>query len=115
MYCSREYQLTSRFNQQYEKSTSEDFNIAWNKLENSDTISTQEILDMHDLNEHINTQTHKLGNILDWLISNTANTIHNITNKDYLSDHSLIEWKFKISRNPTEKIQTIKKRPNQNQ
>ena len=34
MYCSREYQLTSRFNQQYEKSTSNDWHVfvnsAWN-------------------------------------------------------------------------------------
>ena len=32
----------------------------------------QDILDMHDLNQHIHTQTHKLGNTLDCLISNTA-------------------------------------------
>ena len=43
-----------------------DFNIPWNKPEKPDTISIQEILDMHDLNEHIHTQTHTLGNALDW-------------------------------------------------
>ena len=63
----------------------------------------QEILDMHDLNQHIHTQTHNFGNTLDWLISNTAHTIHDITNKDYLLDHSLIECKFQISRKPSEK------------
>ena len=42
-----------------------DFNIPWNKPENSDTISMQEILDMHDQNQHIHTQTHKLRNALD--------------------------------------------------
>ena len=40
----------------------------------------QEILDMHGLNQHIHTQTYKLGNTL-WLISNTANTIQDITKK----------------------------------
>ena len=75
-----------------------DFNIPWNKPENPDTTSMEEILDMHDLNQHIYTQTHKLGNTLDWLISDTPNTIQDITNKDYLLDHSIIEWKFQISR-----------------
>ena len=65
----------------------------------------QEILDMHDLNQHIHTQTHKFGNTLDWLISNTANTIQDIINKDYLLDHSIIEWKFQISRKVSENIQ----------
>ena len=61
------------------------FNIPWNKSENPDSISMQEILDVHDLNQHIYTQTHKHRNTLDWLISNMANIIQNITNKDYLS------------------------------
>ena len=66
----------------------------------------QEILDMHDLYQHINIQTHKLGNTLDWLINNSPDTIHNITNKDFLSDQSIIEWKFQISLKASEKIQT---------
>ena len=67
--------------------------------------SMQEILDMHDLHQHIYTQIHKLGNTLDWLISNSQNTIQDITNKDYLLDHSIIEWKFQINRKENEKIQ----------
>ena len=65
----------------------------------------QEILDMHDLNQHMHTQTHKLRNTIDWCISNTANTIQDMANKDYLSDHSIIEWKFQISGKASEKIQ----------
>ena len=65
----------------------------------------QEILDMHDLHQYIYTRTCKLGNTLDWLISNSQNTIQDITNKDYLSDHSIIEWKFQISKKENEKIQ----------
>ena len=83
--------------------------------ENPDTTSLQDILDMHDLNQHLDIQTHNLGNTLHWLISNTANTIKDITNKDYLLDHSIIKWKLQITRKVSKKIQKIKKRPNQNQ
>ena len=71
-----------------------DFNIPWNKSEHPHTTSMREILDMYDLQQHINIQTHKLGNTLDWLISNSPDTIQDITSKDFLSDHSIIEWKF---------------------
>ena len=53
---------------------------------------------------YIYIQTHKLGNTLDWLISNSPNTIQDITNKDYLLDHSIIEWKFQVSRKLAKKI-----------
>ena len=35
-----------------------DFNIPWNKPENPNTTSMQEILDMHDLHQHIYIYTH---------------------------------------------------------
>ena len=35
----------------------EDFNISWNKPEHPDTTSMQEILDLYDLQQHINIQT----------------------------------------------------------
>ena len=68
-----------------------DFNIPWNKPEHPDTTSMQEILDIYDLNQHINIQTHRWGNTLDWLISNSPETIQDITSRDFLSDHSIIE------------------------
>ena len=80
-----------------------DFNIPWNKPEHSDTITMREILDMYYLHQHINIQTHKLGNTLDWLISNSPDTIQDITSKDFLSDHNIIEWKFQINCKVTEK------------
>ena len=80
-----------------------DFNIPWNKPEHPDTTSMREILDMYDLHQHMNIQTHKLGNTLDWLISNSPDTIQDITSKDFLSDHSIIEWKFQISQKVTKK------------
>ena len=80
-----------------------DFNIPWNKPEHPDTTSLREILDMYDLHQHINIWTHKLGNTLDWLISNSLDTIHDITSKDFMSDHNIIEWKFQINWKVTEK------------
>ena len=64
----------------------------------------QRILDIYDLNSHMHTQTHKIGNTIDCFISNTAHIIQDITNKDYLLDNSFIEWKFQISKILTEKI-----------
>ena len=86
-----------------------DLNIPWNKPEHPDTTSMQEILDMYDLHQHINIQTHKLGNTLDWLISNSPETIHDIMNIDFLSDHSIIKWKLQISQKVSEKIQTTRR------
>ena len=80
-----------------------DFNIPWNKPEHPDTTSLREILDMYDLHQHINIQTHKLGNTLDWLTSNSPDTIHDITGKDFMSDHNIIEWKLQINQKVTEK------------
>ena len=82
------------------------FNVLWNKPEHLDTTSMQEILDMYDLHQHINIQTHKLGNTLNRLISNSPDIIQEITNKDFLSDHSIIEWKFQIRWKVSENIQT---------
>ena len=63
-----------------------DFNIPWNISEHQDTTSMQEIVDMHDLKQHIHIQMHKLGNTLDWLISNSLNNVLDVTNKDFLLD-----------------------------
>ena len=81
----------------------EDFNIPWNKPEHPDTTSMWEILDIYDLQQHINIQTHKFGKKLNWLISNSPETIQDITNKDFLSNHSIIKWKFQISQKVTKK------------
>ena len=74
-----------------------DYNIPWNIADHPDTISMEEIMDIHDLKQHIHTKMHKLGNTLDWLISNNPNNILDITNKDFLLDHCIIEWKFQVS------------------
>ena len=89
-----------------------DFNIPWNIVDHPDTISMQEVMDMYNLKQHIHTQTHKLGNTLDWLISNNPTSILDITNKDFLSDHCIIEWKFQVSHKIREKMQTSRRHLN---
>ena len=74
-----------------------DFNIPWNTSKHPDTTSMQEIMDMHDLKQHIHIQMHRLGNTLAWLISSNPNNILDITNKDFLSDHCITGWKFHVS------------------
>ena len=69
----------------------------------------QEIFDMYDLHQHINIQTHKLRNTLDWLISNSPETIQDITSKDFLSDHSIIEETLQINWKVTEKMQRTRR------
>ena len=60
-----------------------DFNIPWNIADHPDTISMQEIMDMYDRKQHIHTQMHKLGNTLDWLISNNPTSIIDLTKTSY--------------------------------
>ena len=86
-----------------------DFSIPWNVADHPDTINIQEVMDTYDLKQHIHTQMHKLGNTLDWLISNKPNNILDITNKDFLSDHCIIEWKFQVSQKTREKAQTSRR------
>ena len=64
---------------------------------------------MYDLYQHINIQTHKLGNTLNWLICSSPETIQDITSKDFLCDHSIIEWKFQISWRVTERMHTTRR------
>ena len=69
-------------------------------------------MDMYDLKQHIHTQMHRLGNTLDWLISNNPTSIIDIANKDFLSDHCIIYWKFQVSRKIREKIRTSRRHLN---
>ena len=89
-----------------------DFNIPWNIADHPDTISMQKVMDMYGLKQHIQKQIHRLGNTLDWLISNDPNSIMDLTNKDFLSDHCIIEWKFQVSHKIREKKQTSRRHLN---
>ena len=89
-----------------------DFNIPWNIVDHPDTIRMQEVMDMYDLKQHIHTLMHKLGNTFDWLISNYPTSIQDITNKDFLSNHCIIEWEFQVSHKIRAKMQTSRRHLN---
>ena len=89
-----------------------DFNIPCNIVDHPDTISMQEVMDMYDLKQHIHRQMHKLGNTLDWLMSKNPTSIIDITNKDFLSDYCIIEWKFQLSHRIRGKMQTSRRHLN---
>ena len=74
----------------------------------------QEILDMHDLNQNIYTQTHKLGNTLDWLISNTANTIQESQARTTYQTIASLNGNSKLAEKLAKRYK-IKKILNQNQ
>ena len=55
--------------------------------------------------QHVDTQTHKQGNTLDWIMSKeNSTTISGINEGDYLSDHCAITWTHKVEKQPMEKI-----------
>ena len=70
-----------------------------------DRESLVEILGLYNLKQHVNMQTHKQGNTLDWIISKEiSTTISGINEGDYLSDHCAITWTHKVEKQPMEKI-----------
>ena len=65
-----------------------DINIPWNKEDNIDRESLVEIMSLYNLKQHVDIQTHKQGNTLDWIMSKeNSTTISGINEGDYLSDH----------------------------
>ena len=50
-----------------------------------------EIMSLYNLKQHVDIQTHKQGNTLDWIMSKeNLTTISGINEGDYLSDHCAI-------------------------
>ena len=70
-----------------------DINIPWNKEDNMDRESLVEIMSLYNLKQHVDIQTHKQGNTLDWIMSKEDSmTISGINEGDFLSDHCAIKW-----------------------
>ena len=71
-----------------------DFNIPWNKEDHMDTKLMQDTLNLFDLLQNVNCQTHIAGNILDWILttnkSHKQSLISDIANQDFLLDHCFI-------------------------
>ena len=82
-----------------------DINISWNKEDNMDRESLVEIMSLYNLKQHVDIQTHKQGNTLDWIMSKeNSTTISGINEGDYLSDYCPITWTHKVEKHPMEKI-----------
>ena len=71
-----------------------DFNLHFNEYLNNDIIEFNQILSAFSLKQHVKEPTHKLGNILDFIISNSAVKISDINiDLSTPSDHALISFK----------------------
>ena len=82
-----------------------DINIPWNKEDNMDRESLVEIMSLYNLKQHVDIQTHKQGNTLDWIMSKeNSTTISGIKEGAYLSDHCAITWTHKVEKQPMKKI-----------
>ena len=85
-----------------------DVNIPQNKEDHMDTKLMQDTINLFYLFQNVTFQTHKAGNILDWILttieSHKENLISDITNQDFLSDHCIIKFKTALLRPATEKI-----------
>ena len=85
-----------------------DFNIPWNKEDCIDTKLMHDALNVFDLFQNVSLQTHKVGNILDWILAvnelHKENLIPDIANKDFLSDHCIIKFKAALPRPHKERI-----------
>ena len=70
-----------------------------------DRESLIEIMSLYNLKQHVDIQTHKQGNTLDWIISKeNSTTLSGINEGDYLSDHCAVTWTHKVEKQPMEKI-----------
>ena len=85
-----------------------DINIPWNKTENLDTISLNEILELYNLEQHVSTPTHKWGNTVDWVMSiKTSEEFLDLHTSDFLSDNCTTEWLYNIKRPNTVKARSV--------
>ena len=75
----------------------------------------QDTLNLFDLFQNVTLQTHKAGNILDWILttyeSHKENLISDIANQDLLSDHCIIKFKIALPRPPTGRITINHRKP----
>ena len=73
-----------------------------------DTKLIQDTLNLFDLFQNVTLQSHKAGNILDWILatneSHRENLISHIANQDFLSDQCIIKFKITLPKPPTERI-----------
>ena len=89
-----------------------DFNVKFNKPEDSDTCSLIDMFYNFNLKQYVQCSTHTSGNTLDLIVArdNSNLDISNPTESWYISDHCFIECNLKFSKPQSEKsISVIEK------
>ena len=85
-----------------------DFNIHVNKLDNQDTQSYIDTVEALGLVQHIDQQTHQLGNTLDLIYTESLEEYHAFTST-YISDHHLVGIELQMKKQLT-RIESSKTR-----
>ena len=84
------------------------FNIPKNKEDHMDTKLMQDVLNLFDIFQNVTLQTHKAGNILDWIIttneSHKENPISGIAKQDFISDHCIFKFKLPYLDQPKKEL-----------
>ena len=82
-----------------------DFNVKFNKPEDSDTCSLMDMFYNFDLKQYVQCSTHTSGNTLDLIVArdNSDLDISTPTESWYISDHCFIECNLKFSKPHSEK------------
>ena len=81
-----------------------DFNIPWDKLDDSERQQFHDLLVTCNLQQHINFVTHLGGRTLDYIISRSDdNLISHITQSDIIADHTAILARLKLTKPQTKR------------
>ena len=83
-----------------------DFNFHMNKPNDPRAKQFKGILEMFDLVQHVNSSTHKAGNILDLVITQQETNLSDCMVGDMNSDHSCINFHYKWPK-PRTKVKEI--------
>ena len=76
-----------------------DFNIAWDKTEDTERSEFASLLSSFGLLQHVKEQTHTKGHTIDFIITlSDANLLTHHTVDDLLSDHYLVQAFLKLSK-----------------
>ena len=85
-----------------------DFNFHMNNISNNDTRRFLDLLEVADLNQHVEGPTHVAGHTIDLLITRSSNTFLNNTRIDipHMSDHSAIHCTLRHTKPPNTQVTT---------
>ena len=87
-----------------------DFNIHWDDKKCSETKKFTSLLKAHNLEQHVSEPTHKLGHLIDFVITrSTDDIIESCEVADLLSDHHVIHAMLKCTKpHPPQKVITFR-------